>query len=451
MSAAVHTLLAAGRRDGALGKNNRQRRAAKKQRRQASQTGYRRQHQQDSWAWSLNRPDANVLAADRLLAALWSVAADPKSADEHARSLSSSTDPVPPALIRDLLVVYLRDTLDAVVDNGWLPSDLAVIAARPETAMDRALLAGLLRKRMRQHPVGMVPRAWRHDLESLGEHAELELRSVSGMAAALRISAVLMALPVIPIVIPPPGGAAGDRSAGFGATAAGIDPQVLGRVRALLAKAESTEFPEEAEALSAKAQQLISRYALDGLTFDRDADAPTMVSARFWIDAPYVVPKAMVVDAVARANRSRSVISEQLGFCTLVGTRQDIEAVELLATSLLIQASTAMARHGAHVDARGRSHTRSFRQSFLVSYATRIGERLDQTVAHEVEASGRSGELVPLLARHEAHIQAAMDEMFPRLTQRETSVTNRLGWAAGQAAADLALLDVRGQIDREVG
>ena len=173
MSAAVHTLLAAGRRDGALGKNNRQRRAAKKQRRQASQTGYRRQHQQDSWAWSLNRPDANVLAADRLLAALWSVAADPKSADEHARSLSSSTDPVPPALIRDLLVVYLRDTLDAVVDNGWLPSDLAVIAARPETAMDRALLAGLLRKRMRQHPVGMVPRAWRHDLESLGEHAEL--------------------------------------------------------------------------------------------------------------------------------------------------------------------------------------------------------------------------------------------------------------------------------------
>ena len=110
-----------------------------------------------------------------------------------------------------------------------------------------------------------------------------------------------------------------------------------------------------------------------------------------------------------------------------------------------------MARHGAHVDARGRSHTRSFRQSFLVSYATRIGERLDQTVAHEVEASGRSGELVPLLAHHEAHIQAAMDEMFPRLTQRETSVTNRLGWAAGQAAADLALLDVRGQIDREVG
>lgn len=45
--------------------------------------------------------------------------------------------------------------------------------------------------------------------------------------------------------------------------AASGDDRVLARVRALLAKAESTEFPDEAEALLAKAQALISRHAID--------------------------------------------------------------------------------------------------------------------------------------------------------------------------------------------
>ncbi|MFE3753475.1 DUF2786 domain-containing protein [Nocardia tengchongensis] len=35
-------------------------------------------------------------------------------------------------------------------------------------------------------------------------------------------------------------------------------------VRGLLAKAESTSLPEEAEALSAKAQELMTKYALIG-------------------------------------------------------------------------------------------------------------------------------------------------------------------------------------------
>ena len=42
-----------------------------------------------------------------------------------------------------------------------------------------------------------------------------------------------------------------------------MDEKKLSRVRALLAKAESSSFPEEAEALSAKAQELMTRHALD--------------------------------------------------------------------------------------------------------------------------------------------------------------------------------------------
>ncbi|RMB71755.1 DUF2786 domain-containing protein [Rhodococcus sp. SBT000017] len=46
------------------------------------------------------------------------------------------------------------------------------------------------------------------------------------------------------------------------------DSKMLGRIRGLLAKAESTQFPAEAEALSAKAQDLMTRYAIDSALLD---------------------------------------------------------------------------------------------------------------------------------------------------------------------------------------
>ena len=41
------------------------------------------------------------------------------------------------------------------------------------------------------------------------------------------------------------------------------DDRRLSTIRALLAKAEATEYPDEAEAFFAKASELISRWAID--------------------------------------------------------------------------------------------------------------------------------------------------------------------------------------------
>lgn len=43
-------------------------------------------------------------------------------------------------------------------------------------------------------------------------------------------------------------------------------------MRGLLAKAEATEFEQEAEALTAKAQQLIARHAVDGALLHAGSD-----------------------------------------------------------------------------------------------------------------------------------------------------------------------------------
>ncbi len=91
-----------------------------------------------------------------------------------------------------------------------------------------------------------------------------------------------------------------------------------------------------------------------------------------------------VLQTVAKANRCRTIWHKELGMSTVFGFMADLDAVELLFTSLLVQANAAMLRAGAKRDAHGRSRTRAFRQSLLLAYATRIGERLSQATEHAV-------------------------------------------------------------------
>ncbi len=229
---------------------------------------------------------------------------------------------------------------------------------------------------------------------------------------ALSLCALLHTLPGITQVLPPPG-----TTTGRGASAARTDLKRLSTVRSLLAKAESTQYEEEAQALSAKAQQLISRYALDRM-IDADQAGPdqqsgSVATRRVWIDRPYVFAKATLIGVVSDANRCRSVLSEQLDCCTVVGEPADLEAVELMATSLLVQANTAMLGCGRHGDRRGTSRTTSFRRSFLLAYASRIGERLQSATDDAVEQTGRGSELVPLLERHDERVHEAFGQIFP--------------------------------------
>ena len=103
---------------------------------------------------------------------------------------------------------------------------------------------------------------------------------------------------------------------------------------------------------------------------------------RIAVDNPYEAPKTSLLTTVAQANRCRSIWSRELGLVTVIGFPADLDAVELLFTSLLVQANHAMLRAGAKRDSYGRSRTRAFRQSFLVSYAVRIGERLSEATGH---------------------------------------------------------------------
>jgi len=97
-------------------------------------------------------------------------------------------------------------------------------------------------------------------------------------------------------------------------------------------------------------------------------------------------------------------------------------------------------------DAYGRNTTRSFRQSFLTAYASRIGERLSVTtdeVDREMAASAGGAQLLPVLAAREDAVRDAFEKQFPALSQHAPTINNREGWVSGRAAADQASLHGR--------
>lgn len=218
---------------------------------------------------------------------------------------------------------------------------------------------------------------------------------------------------------------------------------MLTRIRALLAKAEATGFPEEAEALSAKAQELMARHSIDEALLAARTHAKDAPGAcRIGVEPPYETAKAVLLDAVAGANRCRAVWNDALCFSTVVGFEPDLEAVELLYTSLLVQATAAMTKAEAAQRAGGRKRTKTFRQSFLAAYAHRIGDRLASVAEDQVTAT--EGELLPVLAARDVAVADHLDQMFPdTVTTRMRGVTDEAGWYEGAAAADRA--QVRGR------
>jgi hypothetical protein len=266
----------------------------------------------------------------------------------------------------------------------------------------------------------------------------------------LELIATLQPIPPIPVLIPPPG--QGRRGSLAGAPRHEVDQRVLERVRGLLAKAESTTFEAEAETYTAKAQELMARHSIDyALLAAERGGKEEPLGRRLPIDNPYEAEKVTLVNAVAMANRAQAVWSQQLGFVTVFGFPADLDAIELLFTSLLVQATRAMTAAGQQRSPDGRSRTRSFRQSFLTGFAHRIGERLRQaTDTATAEAAGETGrDLLPVLASREEQVTEALQTMFPEVyVTTRSRVNNAHGYHSGVAAADRASLQVHESLTR---
>jgi hypothetical protein len=344
----------------------------------------------------------------------------------------------------------LRGLLPLLWEGGWQPADVVHVVGRRVTQRAARLVGAVIADDAATSGVAdRAPHAWSAQLAELGSG----VRTVEGWwraegvapAAAwrdvLRVIGVLRGLPRLEQLLPPPSGW------GLGPVDEPgredvADPRMLGRIRALLAKAESTDFEAEADALTAKAQELMARHAIDvamvGHRGGARAPGGGVAARRLHLDDPHAEAKAAVVQAVGAANGVRVVLMPAFGIATLVGAHSDLDAVELLVTSLLVQVGRAMAEAARAGGARARSA--AYRRGFLYSFAQRIEERLtaarDQARAEATATYGTA--LAPVLADRQAAVDDAVEALFPSLRRRGGRSVDPAGWSAGREAADAA-------------
>ncbi|ORV10686.1 DUF2786 domain-containing protein [Mycobacterium celatum] len=361
------------------------------------------------------------------------------------------------AFARELAVaadLAMNEAIRAAWEHGWQPSDLHEIAGRRLKPAEVRYLDEAIVLESRQYATATLHPAWRADIAGLSATVGARTQPpqmwrwaasnaadrCEALTVVLKLLNLLGRLPVLEVIVPLPGA--------YRHTATVVSDageKALGRVRALLAKAEATEFPDEAEALSAKAQDLMSRFSLkDALAQHDRGRKPAAAARRIWIDNPYVAAKATLVQVVSGCNRCRAVWAERLGFVTVIGCETDLNLVELLTTSLLVQANRAMLSAGRGGGAQARS--RSFRHSFYVAYAQRIGERLDSASASVSAEVEREARLLPVLAANSRATEELTQRLFPSTVPRAVAVSNGAGWGAGRAAANMAVLDARDSI-----
>ena len=257
-----------------------------------------------------------------------------------------------------------------------------------------------------------------------------------------------MRLPQWTVLLAPPSTWPSQRThtsyAGVGDTE--VDAKVLKRIRGLLAKAEATNFAEEAEIFTAKAQELMTRYAIDSaLLHSRAGVTDTSVNARrIHIENPYVKEKVHLLTEIGESNRVRTVWFSDIA---LADRRRHSGRPSASRHAVHFTTCTGNPCNAIRPDSsnRGGSRTTSFRKGFLAGFASRIGHRLrdagTKATAEAADAASMDvADLLPILATTSEAVDAEFDRLFPTTRKTRGRSVDAEGWHAGQAAADDANL-----------
>jgi len=233
------------------------------------------------------------------------------------------------------------------------------------------------------------------------------------------------------------------------------DPK-LAKIRKLLAKAEDPATTvAEAELYTSKAAELIAEYGIDQALLAHDNEDRDAVGSRIIVvDRPFAADKADLLSTVAVRLRCACVRrterrdgAKEISM-HVFGHDSDLVRMEMLFTSLLVQATTAM----AHVPVPPWEHKAAFRRSWMAGFRQAIGQRLRdaerraRTVAETLRPTeSTSTELV--LADRDERVLDAMKDAYPHLMSGRARTLSGSGGAAGFAAgkrADLGGARMRG-------
>jgi hypothetical protein len=222
------------------------------------------------------------------------------------------------------------------------------------------------------------------------------------------------------------------------------DNPLLQRVRKLLAKAEASGVTAaEAEALTAKAAELMAKYGIDRALLAA-AEPGTDQPADRVIDLPnpWARVQAHLLCGLAAALRCQPVILPHTGpgaRIHIFGYASDIERADVLFTSLLVQMWQGLA--AAPVPG-GIRNLRAWRRSWLLGFTTAVVSRVR---AAEQQAASRATSPAAAAGERTALVLADRSQVIARNTERAYPATRKTrvtysgsgygdGYAKGQQA-----------------
>jgi len=230
------------------------------------------------------------------------------------------------------------------------------------------------------------------------------------------------------------------------------DP-LLARVRKLLAKAEDAGVTAaEAQALTAKAAELMAKYGIDRALLaaarpetDRPADRVIDVGN------PWARIQAHLLCGLASALRCQCVILPRPrpgSRIHMFGFASDIERTDVLYTSLLVQMWQGLA--AAPVPAWSRS-PRAWRRSWLLGFAAAVVARVhaaeQEATSRATAPDARSGSQTALvLADRALVIRRNIEQAYP-VTRKSQVTYSGSGYSAGYTQgqrADIGTTRLRG-------
>jgi hypothetical protein len=217
----------------------------------------------------------------------------------------------------------------------------------------------------------------------------------------------------------------------------------LSMIRKLLDTAASlAEDGNEAAARSyeERAESLLARYGWErAMLPENERKAEQITTLVIVVTGAYAIDRRYLLTQIGWAFRCHNhYLRVKGGFrVTLMGFESDLESVEILFTSLQLQALSAMRK--AEMPWYETSRVR-FNKSWLLGFANRVHERLEEltaTVAQEYKGTG--AELV--VADRSKQVEAAFKAQNPKLKMRKFG-GNRAdsGVEEGERAADSANL-----------
>lgn len=212
-------------------------------------------------------------------------------------------------------------------------------------------------------------------------------------------------------------------------------------IEMLLAKAESTNFPAEAELAMAQAEKMMIQYGFERAEFNGDnRQDKVMVQVRFACTGTYHLGKVMAYSNIASAYQSVEVLrlkgQGSTTYLILIGEQGDVDNIVRVLNSLDIQAEHAVKSWWATnppATMFGRQDGWKARRDFIVGFGRGAAQRVRESLVEVVREGGTGTELV--LVNRMKDAAAHREALYPVIRHSKSRMHGGLGGrAAGHAA-----------------